>query len=174
MKRTCHSYYLFNKEEGMTRTFHSLFLICIQIRRMQIRWMLNCSMTFPRMPFRQMPIHWMWFWRMPIRWIPNCRMSTRWMPISRMSIRLILIPQMPIDWIFADCWSPNADSLNSESPNADSPNVNMPNKEQKIISIPYVLFNNEWAIVICFYSLLLFLFIISSNRFHSLFVQIAK
>ena len=56
---------------------------------------------------------------------------------------------------FAETNSRYADSLKAispkvDSPNSDSPNVNILNKEQKIYIIPYVLFNNEWAIVFCF------------------------
>ena len=67
-----------------------------------------------------------------------------------------------------------ADSLKAVSPNADSPNINMSNKEQKMTIIRYVLFNNDGTMVFCSYSLLSFLFIISSNRFYSLFVENAE
>ena len=155
-------------------------------------------MPIRRMPIRQMEIRWMLNRPMQSRWILNLqmknrRMLIRLMPICRMSNR-----RMPIWWI-PD--SLNADSPNADSPKTDSnhvirwklirvmpifwklfrqmpilrfPNVNMPYKEQKMIIIPYVLLNNEWTMVFCFYSLLLLLFIISSNRIYSLFFQLPR
>ena len=96
----------------MTLTFHSLFLICIQIRRMQIRWMQIRPMPTHRISFlHQMPIHPMWIWQMPSRWIPNHRMPSRWMPVSRMLIRRMSNRRLQIRRMLnrpmQTCWSLN-------------------------------------------------------------------